>query len=259
MSRSPFLLLGTGLLVAATGCSGGGDDAPGAGGGGSAGDDRAFVPEGLSNTELAGQEGGLTLVAFTLEQGAAGLVLHAAVENEGATPACEVGMLIDYYDQTQQLVTSAGSAVLGGHFYLIDDGSGVVLTCIPPGKVGMTSMPALSPEVVLSDLGHLEHHFPAFTVPGVVPLDGVSVGKLTAVGTAIGSAYRGTLTNGLDQVLSSPKVTVFPVNRVGRPLAVATSLAPMEIPPGGIWPFETSSVGELGVGYAAFAGGSVVP
>jgi hypothetical protein len=123
----------------------------------------------------------------------------------------------------------------------------------------MTALTQLPPEIVLSELGHLKHDFPAFTVAGVVPLPGVGVGKLTTVGTASGSAYRGTLTNGLGRVLSGAKVTVFPVNRVGRPLGVATTSVGMELPAAGSWMFETSSVRDLGVGYAAFAGGAVAP
>jgi hypothetical protein len=223
------------------------------------GDARAFVPEGLSNTELEGQEGGLTLVAFTLEENAAGLALFAAVKNEGPAPACEVGMTTDFYDQTDQLVTSAGSVVSSGHFYRIDDGSGVVLGCLPPGQVGMTAVTELPSEVVLSELGYVKHAFPAFTVAALVRLSPVSVNKLTPVRTASGSAYRGVLSNGLTQILSEPKVTVFPVNRVGRPLGVATASAARDLPGGGTWMFETSSVDDLGAGYSAFASGSAVP
>jgi hypothetical protein len=59
--------------------------------------------------------------------------------------------------------------------------------------------------------------------------------------------------------LSGAKVAVFPVNRVGRPLGVATTSVGMELPAAGSWMFETSSVRDLGVGYAAFAGGAVAP
>src|SRR5262245_27282927 len=41
-------------------------------------DDLLFVPQGLSNTEQDGAEGGLTLVAFTLVQRADGAALYAA-------------------------------------------------------------------------------------------------------------------------------------------------------------------------------------
>jgi hypothetical protein len=256
---SPRSLLAVGSIVlSVTSCSGVDDD-PTDRGGETASDDRGFVPEGLPNTELEGQAGGLTLVAFTLQEGAEGLELFAAVKNEGGTPACEIGMTTDFYDRGEQLVTTAGGVVSSGRFYRIDDGSGVVLSCLPPGEVGMTAVTKLPPEVVLSDLGYLKHAFPAFAVAGLVPLDGVSVGKLTPFRTPSGSAYRGTLTNGLEQALDSPTVTVFPVNRVGRPLGVARSSATMDLPAAGTWAFETSSVGELGAGYAAFPGGAIGP
>jgi hypothetical protein len=257
MSPRSLLVVGS-IVLSATSCSGV-DDARPPGSGEPVSDDRGFVPEGLPNTELEGQEGGLTLVAFTLQEGVEGLELYAAVKNEDATPACEIGMTTDFYDRGEQFVTTAGSVVSSGRFYRIDDGSGVVLSCLPPGQVGMTAVTKLPPEVVLSELGHLKHAFPAFAVSGLVPLDGVSVGKLTPVRTPSGSAYRGILTNGLAQTLSSPTVAVFPVNGVGRPLGVARSSATTELSPAGTWTFETSSVDEVGAGYAAFVGGSVVP
>jgi hypothetical protein len=253
-----FVVLAASALLFAAGCSGN-DGEPRTGKIEPVADDRAFVPEGLSNTELEGHEGGLTLVAFTLEEGALGLAFYAAVKNEGSTPACEIVMTTEFYDRAVQLVTSVGSVVSSGRFYLIDDGSGVVISCLPPGQVGMTSFMDLAPEVVISELGHVKHAFPAFTVAGIVPLEAVSVSNLTPVRTAGGSAYRGVLTNGLAQILSEPKVTIFPVNRVGRPLGVATASAVRDLPGSATWMFETSSVDDLGVGYSAFASGSVVP
>ncbi len=48
-----------------------------------AGDDRVFAPEGLANTPLDGQVAdGLTLMAFTLRQGASGLTLYGSVRND---------------------------------------------------------------------------------------------------------------------------------------------------------------------------------
>lgn len=253
-SRLPLVL----VLVPVVGCSGStGDDTSGAGGSAATGDTRAFVPEDLPNTELVGQEGGLTLVAFTLERRERSLEAYAAVENEGATPACNPGMMLDVYGKNADFITTVGGAVESGHFYLIDDGSGVVLSCIPPGELGMGALTGFPPDLALEQVGSLEHQFPAFTVDGIVPLEGVTLGALKVVTTAEGATYEGTLTNGLDVPVTSPEVTIFPVNRVGRPLGVATAEASADVAAHGSWSFTTSAVPDGGTRQAAFAGGSI--
>jgi hypothetical protein len=255
--RSSLSFLASLCVTVALGCSGGeGDDAPGAGGGGPAGDGRLFVPEDLPTTEVEGQEGGLTLVAFTLERRERSLEAYAAVKNEGSTPACSVGMVLECYDDASALVTSTAGSVEAGHFYVIDDGTGVVLPCIPPGQIGMAALTGFPSDLTFDHFGSLRYNFPAFTVD-VLPVEGVSVGKLRVATMGEATIYEGTFTNGLDVVVSSPTVTVFPVNRVGRPLGAATSSAVMDVAPGGTWVFETTSVPDRGTGYAAFPGGSV--
>lgn len=257
-SRSFIVAGALASALASGGCSGGGDSPPGSGGGAPVGDGRAFVPEDLPNTEVGEQPGGLTLVAFTLERGSAGLELYAAVKNEDTDPACNIGMMVEFYDRAQNLVTSVGGSVSSGRFYRLDDGSGAVLSCLPPGQVGMAAVTELPSEILLEELGSLKHNFPAFEVGGAF-LDGVSIGKLTTVATDGGSKYQGTLANGLDVTLGAPAVTVFPVNRVGRPLGVATATASTDVTAGGTWSFETTPVRDPGVGYAAYASGSVSP
>jgi hypothetical protein len=220
------------------------------------GDGRAFVPDDLPNTELAGQEGGLTLVGFTIERHERSLEAYLAVKNEGMEPACNVGVMIECYDPSSQLITSAGGSIEAGHFYVIDDGSGVVLSCIPPGQIGMAAVTGFPPDLVLDQIGSLKHNFPAFEL-AVRPLEGVTVSKLQAVAAGGTSTYAGTYTNGLDVVVSDPTVAVFPVNRVGRPLGVGTASAVMDVAPAATWAFETTGVADPGVGYVAFPGGSI--
>ena len=57
--------------------------------------------------------------------------------------------------------------------------------------------------------------------------------------------------------MSAPTVTIFPVNRVGRPLGAATASSTIDIPPGGSWSFETSPVDDLGVDYVAYPAASI--
>jgi hypothetical protein len=254
-ARFSFVILAF-LLFVCAGCSSDGDGAPEGGGLPLEGDDRAFVPEGLANDEIGEQPGGLTLVAFTLAPGVSGLELYAAIANDGDQPACEIGMIVEFYDKEQRLLTSAGVPVHSGGFFRLDDGSGTVISCLPEGRVAMAALTELPPEVVLEELGSLKHNFPAFEVSGAF-LEGVRVGKLTVASADAGSTYRGTLTNLLEVTLLAPRVTVFPVNRVGRPLGVATSMASTELPSGGSWTFETSPVRDAGVAYEVIADGSV--
>ncbi|WP_159397261.1 FxLYD domain-containing protein [Sorangium cellulosum] len=204
------------------------------------------MPEGLSNTELDGQEGGLTLVAFTLAQGATGPELYAAVRNDGETPACDPGMIVHFIDKAEQLVTTWGGGLRSGQLYQLSDGSGVIIPCVAPGEIAMAASTDLPGDIAIEELGYLKHEFPAFTVD-VVPLDAITVSGVETVRRGAGSAYTGTLENGLDVAVSDPEITVFPVNRVGRPLGVATSSAAADIPPGGTWTFETTTVDDLGV------------
>lgn len=248
---------GAGGLGGFGGSNGGGGVAS-AGTAGSPPDDaRLFVPEGLPNTELDDPGGGLTLIAFTLIRGAGGPELYAAARNDGTEPACEAGLFVDFYDKDARLVTSASSVLQSGRSYRFDDGSGVVISCVPPGQIAMAATTAFSGPLVLEELGHLEHRFPAFGVTGIVPLEALSVNALTSLATETGHAFTGTLENRHSGNVSAPKVSVFAVNRVGRPLAMATAAAELDIPPGGTWSFRTDDVAALGADAVAYPAATI--
>lgn len=218
-----------------------------------AGDARLFVPEGLPNTPLDGQVvDGLTLIALTLRQGPSGLALYGSVRNDRETPACEGGMTTYFVDQAGQLLTTATSVLESAHFYRLD--TGVVIRCIAPGEIAMTGSAELPREIVLGELGSLQHAFPAFTVDDIVPLEALAVSDVQSVTTGVGTLYAGTLRNRLDVSASSARVTIFPVNRVGRPLGMATTGSVSELPAGGSWSFETGNVDAEGVGFSAYPG-----
>lgn len=240
-SRSFVLHLVAGLLA----CSPSATFAPDSG----RTDDRLFVPPDLSNTNVNGHDEGLVLVAFTLTRASLGPELYAAVRNDGDTPACEAGMVTDFFDKSGERVTSAGSKLLGGRLYRLPDGT--ILSCIAPGQTAMSSATGLPSTVVVDELGALTHLFPSFTVADIVPVAGLTLHDVRTIGTGP-TSYAGTLHNGLDQAVSAAKVSVFPVNRVGRPLGVATSGASGDIATGARWSFETGTVDDPGVGYAAF-------
>jgi hypothetical protein len=219
------------------------------------GDDRLFVPEGLSNTNLDGSDIGLALVAFTLVQDTTGPKLYAAVRNDGDTPACDAAMMTFFVDKADQVVTESGSVLQSGRLYRMTDGT--ILSCIAPGQVAMAASTDLPGSMMIDQLGYLKHRFPAFTVPGVVPIPGLSVSDVQTIATSPGNAYTGKVTNELDVAVSAPSIAIFPVGRAGRPLGAAMSSATSDIPPGGSWTFKTSAVDDLGVDYVAYPAASI--
>jgi hypothetical protein len=217
------------------------------------GDHRSFVPEGLANTELDGA-GGLTLVAFTLQQRPSGLELLATVRHDGDAPACEPGLLTHFIDHGGELRATVGAPVQRGEHYRLDDEAGTLVRCLGPGQLGMAALVDLPDAVVLDELARMQHTFPAFTLAGLARVDGALA--LSAV--AVGNGYEGTLTNALGVVVAEPKVAIFPVNRVKRPLGVATSSAQLELLPGAKWSFSTTLVAERGVDHVAYASASLI-
>jgi hypothetical protein len=220
------------------------------------GDDRLFVPEGLPNINQDGQDMGLVLVAFTLVPGATGPSFYAAVQNVFSTPLCEPGMMLAFYDQNDQLVGSVAGVLETGHFYELTDGSGAIIPCIAPGQIAMTGATGLPATIVIDQLSSVVHLFPSFNVD-VVPAGDLAISGLQAVATAGGTTYTGMVANQIGMSASSASVAVFPVNRVGRPLGMATANAAADLAAGSTWTFETSAVDDPGVGQVAFGSGSV--
>lgn len=219
-------------------------------------DELAFVPRGLASTELSG-EGGLTLIAFTLQQRGTELELLVAARNDGTTPACDAGVLTHFIDRGGRLVATVGSSLHGGQLYRLDGGTGPSISCLRPGQVAMAASTSVPQSVVLDQLGYLQHAFPAFTLDGIVPLErGIT---LTASASPSTQTYTGLLRNGLDVPVDTAKVVIFPVNRAGRPLGVATGDAASVLQPGEIWPFETTRVDSLGASHVAYSAVSFIP
>jgi hypothetical protein len=209
---------------------------------------RFFVPEGLPNTELEG-EGGLTLIAFTLQQRPERVELLATVRHDGDEPACEPGMLVHFSDHRGALLASVGSTLYGGKLYRLDDAAGTLVRCLPPGEIGMAALVDVPDQVVLDELAYLQHTFPAFTLSGLAPVEGAL--ELAAQPTDHG--YEVTLENALDFAVADPKVAIFSVNRVKRPLGVATGGAELLLLPGETCKVSTTTVAERGVERVAHA------
>ena len=157
-----------------------------------------------------------------------------------------------FYDKNDQAITSSGSVLRSGRLYRMDDGT--IISCVDPGQVAMAASTDLLASMTIDQLGYLKHLFPSFTVPGIVPIPGLSVSDLQTIVTNTGAAYTGNIINGLDSTVSAPSVTIFPVNRVGRPLgaAMATSSETFDLQPGGTWAFTTSAVDDPGANFVAY-------
>lgn len=222
------------------------------------GDDRVFVPEDLPNTEANGAEGGLTLVAFTLLERETGLELYAAVQNEGDVTLCEPGMTADFVDRRGTLAGSAGVALYSGRFFRIEDGSGAIVTCVPPGETALGGAVSLPDSIVVGELAEVRHSFPSFIVPNLVPVQGLTLGSVEIVASDGRSTYAGTLHNALELSVTNPRVLVFPLNRAGRPLGMASAEGAVTVAPGEDFRFETSAVDDAGTRHAAFPAASVV-
>jgi len=238
----------------------GGDTALGAsagnagssGAGGKLADDSLTLPEGLANTLQDGEVGvALTLIAFTLTQGDTGPELYTAVRNDGATPACEAGITTDFIDTAGELVATVGSVLQSAQFYRLDTGK--IVRCVGPGQIAMSGSTGLPANIDVRELAYLKHAFPAFTIDGIVPALALTIDTVRVVSTAAGSAYAGTLSNHLATSATQPSIAVFPLNRAGRPLGMATASAATELLPAANWPFQTGTVPDSGVDYAAFA------
>jgi hypothetical protein len=204
-------------------------------------DDALIVPEGLDVTALAGGNGVLTLIALTLRRGARGLELFAALRNEGERPACDAALSVELFDQNEQSLAAGIGGLHSAHFYRLTDGSDSLAACVGPGEVSMAALRDWPAELALEDVGFVVYRCPYFALD-VVPIAGLSLRQLKSARSSAGMAYTGTLVNELDVAVTNPSVTVFPVNRVGRPLGAALASATLELRPGGSWAFETDSL-----------------
>jgi hypothetical protein len=220
------------------------------------GDDALIVPEGLSVTALAGGNGVLEVIAFTLRKGPRSAEVYAALKNVGDIPACSAAVSVELFDEAEQSLAAGIGGLLTQRFYRLTDGSGTIAACVAPGDVTMAAVTDLPSDIVIEDVGYVVYRCPYFALD-VVPIDGLTISHVESITGRDGTAYTGTLVNGLDVAVNNPAVSVFPVNRVGRPLGMATASGALEIPPGGSWSFETNAVGTPGVEYAAYPAGAL--
>jgi hypothetical protein len=219
-------------------------------------DDALIVPEGLSVTALPGGNGVLEVSALTLSTGPRGIEIYVALRNGGDVTACNAAVSVELFDDAEQSLAAGIGGLHASHFYRLTDGSDALAACVGAGDVTMAAVTDLPSDIALEDVAHVVYWCAYFALD-VVAIDGLVISPLTSVTVGAGTAYAGTLVNELDVAVSNPSVTVFPINRVGRPLGLALGSGTIEIPPGGSWAFETNRVAALGVDYVAYPAGAL--
>ena len=221
-----------------------------------AGERARVVPRDLTVTALPGGTGVLELSALTLLEGARGIELYAAVTNAGDRAACSAALSVELFDEAERSLSAGVGGLLTQQLYRVTDGSQSVAACIGRGEVGMASITDWSTEVALDGVRHVVYRCPYFALD-VEPIDGIEIDELRSVAGNGETAYSGTLVNRLDVPVSNPSVTVFPINRAGRPLGAAVASEAIDVAPGESWRFETSSLDTAGVDQRAFPTGAI--
>ena len=215
-------------------------------------DDALFVPAALQVSPLEGGNGVLDLIALTLRAGPSATEVYVALRNDGDKPACSAGVSIQLFDQSEQSLAASITGLLSNDLYRFTDGTGTIVSCVGPGDTAMGAITDLPADIVIADVGSLVYYTPYFVLD-VEPLGArLGVNGLNAVPVSDGTTYTGTVVNGLDFTVSNPAVTVFPVNRVGRPLGAASGSGTADLMPCGTWSFQTNSVDVPGVGAVAY-------
>jgi hypothetical protein len=209
--------------------------------------DALIMPEGLEVSPLEGGNGVLDLIALTLRAGRSATEIYVALRNDGDMPACSAGVSLQLFDESEQSIAAGITGLLANDLYRFTDGSGTIVSCVAPGDLALGAIMDLPSDIVIADVRSIVYRTPYFALD-VAPVDGrLSVSGLKAVPVSDGTTYTGTVVNGLDFAVTNPAVTVFPVNRVGRPLGVATGSGTADLVPCGTWSFQTNSVDVSGV------------
>jgi hypothetical protein len=209
------------------------------------------VPEGVAVAPLPGGNGVFNVTALTLRESASGPELYVAARNDGDEPACSPSFSVELLDESEQSLGTGITGLLVRRFFRTTDGSGTLAACAAPGDVTLAAITGLPSDLPIERVRRVVYHC-NYWVLDVTAIGGISISDVRSVPRSGGVAYTGTLFNGFDVPLSAPAVSVFPLNRVGRPLGVARGNGGRELAPGGSWDFETDVVTEAGVDQAAY-------
>ncbi|MFZ5892067.1 MAG: hypothetical protein ACOY0T_13510 [Myxococcota bacterium] len=235
-----------GVAGSVAGLGGGGNDA-----------DALIVPQHIQVSALPGGNGDFELIALTLQKGPQNAELYAALRNTGTQVACNALVSLELFDKDEQSVAAGLSGMHTKHMYRLTGSSGTIAACVGPGDVTMAAVTDLPAELAVDDIGFVVYRCNYFGLDGVA-INGFTISEITSVNSAGGAAYQGTFVNELDIAVTNASVAIFPVNRVGRPLAMATSMGTGEIVPRGSWAFQTNAVTTPGVAYEAYPAAALV-
>ncbi|HYQ02486.1 MAG TPA: hypothetical protein VER96_27630 [Polyangiaceae bacterium] len=243
------------LLVASFAVACSGSDQPGASPV-AQGDSRLFVPENVGVSQHIGNNSSFNVTAFTLSPGSDGLDFYAAVKYAGTVVACNSSFTVELHDKDDEIVATSISGLMARRFYRFAASAGPlagdVAGCVNPGDVTEVAIKGLSLDPPNAEVRSVIYQTTSWANLDLEAIAGVSLMSVSAVTQADGVAYKGSLVNGLSTTLSNPTVAVYPVNSVGRPLGVAYGGVTLELAPGASWDFETSTVGDPGVGFEAY-------
>jgi len=236
--------------------TGGGGSAPGVAGsapGAGAGNlwRPAVLPEALDVAPHAAGCGVLALQALTLKRGEHGLELYASLQNSGQAAICSPALSVNLLDESEEpLAMSIGGLLVRRLFRLRRDPQ-TTAACLAPGDVTMAALTDFPPELTLEQVRRVEYFCNLWSFDAE-PTGDLPVSDVKTVPHDGGTTYTGTLLNGLDVRLATPGVTIFPLDGAGRPIGVASARGTLEVAPGDRWSFETDSVPDAGVDFAAF-------
>ena len=215
-----------------------------------------IVPQDLAVSAMPGGNGAFELIALTLVEGTSTTELYAALRNTGPIPACDASVSVELYDKQQQSVAAGVAGLHTKRTYEVSGGSGAYASCVGPGDLTMAEITDLPREISVPDIGYAVYRCNYFAL-ALTAISGLRLSDLSLVTTASGTAYTGTLVNGLDVTVSKPSVTVFATNRVGRPLGTVIASASESVPPGGSWSFQTDTLKMAAADYVAFPAAAI--
>lgn len=215
------------------------------------GDAAHIVPERLTVSALPGGNGVLDVIALTLRQVGDHAAMYAALKNHGDKPACDPAFAVELFDNAQQSLAAGINGMLARSFYRRTDGSGAIASCVAPGDVAMAAITDLTSDVVIADVNTIVYHCPYFALD-VEPIAGLEVHALHRLTRDGATVFAGTFLNQFDRTVSRAAVSVFPVNRVGRPLGMVSASDSNDVAPAKSWDFQTDPTDEPGVDGAAY-------
>lgn len=233
-----------GAPVAGSGGSAAGSGGESAGAGGQVSDeDAAFIPQHVQVSAVPGGRGVFALTALTVRKAENATEAFVTVLNDGDVPACSGSLTLRLFDKGENQLDVGIGALLTRHFFRRTDGSNALAACVAPGDVSVVAITDLIPDLAIEDIRSVVYLTTYFALD-VEPLSGgLTIDDVQTVSRGTDIAYTGKFTNNLDVTVYGPTATIYPVNRAGRVLGMATASSDStELAVGASWSFETNTL-----------------